>query len=106
MFNILVQNRIIGYFRYVDDILIVYNDSITNIHDVFNSFNNLTRNIKFTMEKETDNSINFLDVTIQKEHDTRSMYIGNRPQLTPLSLEIHAIYSSTNTQPYDIRLIE
>jgi hypothetical protein len=75
IFDILVQNRIIKYFRHVDDILIVYNDSIRNIHDVFNSFNNLTPNIKLTMEKETDNSISFLDVTIRKERHTHVQYI-------------------------------
>ena len=35
--EILLQKRIIRYFRYVDDILIVYNDSITNIQDVLTS---------------------------------------------------------------------
>ena len=35
IFDILVHNNIIGYFRYVEDILIVYNDTITNIQDVF-----------------------------------------------------------------------
>jgi len=59
IFEILVQNHIVGYFRYVDDILIICSDSITNTHNVFNAFNNLTPNIKFTMEKETNNSINF-----------------------------------------------
>ena len=82
VFEILVQNRIIGHFRYVDDILIVYNDSITNMHDVFDSFNNLTHNINFTMEKETDNSINFLDVTIRKEHDTLTFNIYRKPTTT------------------------
>jgi hypothetical protein len=38
--NILLQNLIIGYFHYVDDILIIYNNTITNIKEVFNLFNN------------------------------------------------------------------
>jgi hypothetical protein len=65
--DILLQNHIIGYFRYVDDILIIYNNSITNIKEMFNLFNNMTPNLKFTMEKETNDQINFLDLTIQKE---------------------------------------
>jgi hypothetical protein len=58
IYKILKQNRIIGYFRYVDDILIIYNKSITNIQEVFKAFNNVTPNIKFTKEDEIDNSIN------------------------------------------------
>jgi len=82
IFNILVQNHIVGYFRYFDDILIVYNESITNIHDVFNSFNNLTSNIKFAMEKETENSISFLDVTIRQEHDTFTFNVYRKQTTT------------------------
>ena len=82
IFNILEQNHTVGCFRYVNDILIVYNVSITNIHDVFNSFNNLTPNIKFTMEKETENSINLLDVTIRKEHDTLTFNVYRKPTTT------------------------
>jgi hypothetical protein len=82
IFEILVQNHIIGYFRYVDDILIVYNNSITNIHDVFNAFNNITPNIKFTMEEETDNSINFLDITIRKENNTLTFNVYRKSTAT------------------------
>ena len=31
IYNILQQHNIVGYFKYVDDILIVYNDKNTNI---------------------------------------------------------------------------
>jgi len=103
IFEILVQNHIVGYFRYVDDNLIIYNDSITNIHDAFNAFNNLTPNIKFTMEEETNNGINFLDVTIRKKTiHSHLMFIENRPQLTQLFLETHAIHRNIKTQPFDI----
>jgi hypothetical protein len=45
-----LQRNVIGYFRYVDDILIVYNTDKTNIHDVLNSFNNTMPTINFTIE--------------------------------------------------------
>jgi hypothetical protein len=32
--NILIQNNIFGYFRYVDDILIAHNKELTDIHKV------------------------------------------------------------------------
>jgi hypothetical protein len=67
--DILLKHRIIGYVRYVDDILIVYKNEITNIHDVFNLFNNITPSMKFTLGKENDNKIKFLYITISKEEN-------------------------------------
>jgi hypothetical protein len=82
--DILLQNHIIGYFRYVDDILIIYNNTITNIKEVFNLFNNVTPELKFTMEEDTDNQINFLDLTIQKEKkkNTFTTKIYRKPTAT------------------------
>jgi hypothetical protein len=68
IFDILKYNNAIGYFRYIDDILIVYNKTTTDILQVFYSFNRLMPTMKFTMESEIDNKINFLDVTIMKSH--------------------------------------
>jgi len=39
--ELLKKHRIEGYFRYVDDILVVYNDDNTNIYNVLEDFNNL-----------------------------------------------------------------
>jgi hypothetical protein len=80
--DILLQNNIIGYFRYVDNILIIYNDNVTNIQHVFDSFNNIIPDITFTMEKETENKINFLDITIQKKENKFSFKIYRKPTTT------------------------
>jgi hypothetical protein len=99
IYDILVNNNIHGYFRYVDDILIVYNTSITNIHDVFNSFNNLMPTMKFTMEKEIDNKINFLDVTIQKETDSLFFNVYRKPTTTDTSFRTTPVtHKNTNMQ--------
>jgi hypothetical protein len=70
------------YFRYVDDILIVYNKDTTNIYDVFNIFNNIIPTIEFTIEAEKENQINFLDITISKEKDNLSFDIYRKPTTT------------------------
>jgi hypothetical protein len=48
LFNLLLGHSIEGYFRYVDDILIVYNESKTNTDNLLDHFNNLTTKLKFT----------------------------------------------------------
>jgi hypothetical protein len=65
IFDTLVHNNIMGYFRYVDDILIVYDKTLTNIYEMLNTFNRIMSTMKFTIEKE--NTINFLDITVKKE---------------------------------------
>ena len=66
IYNILQQHNIIGYFRYADDILIVYNDKDTNIQNVLEQFNNISPTLNFTIEQEVNNSIHFIDLTIYK----------------------------------------
>ena len=56
-----------GYFRYVDDILILHKETTTNIHEILDKFNNISPTLTFTMETENDSIINFSDITIQKK---------------------------------------
>ena len=73
IYDIVIKYHIVGYFRYVDDILIVYNKTTTNIYDVFNIFNNLMPTLKFTIEEEID---------IAKENDNLSFDIYRKPTTT------------------------
>jgi hypothetical protein len=78
----LLKYHIVDYFQYVDDILIVYNKTTTNIYGVFNAFNNLMPTIKFTVEEEKENKINFLDIIILKENDNLSFDTHRKPTTT------------------------
>jgi hypothetical protein len=66
IYPILTKHKIIGYFRYVDDI-IIYDQRKTNIEDTLIEFNKQKTNINFTIEKEEHNCINFLDLTIHRK---------------------------------------
>jgi hypothetical protein len=82
LYDILIEHHIQGYFRYVDGILIVYNENKTNIHNVLDAFNNTVPNLKFTLEEEVNNKINFLDVTITKKDSNLSFDIYRKPSFT------------------------
>jgi hypothetical protein len=83
LFDILVQSHILGYFRYVDDILIVYNAETKNIYEVLDKFNNITPTIQYTIETEQDSTINFLDLTNTKTSDNRVQFsIFRKPTAT------------------------
>jgi hypothetical protein len=55
----------IFYKRYVDDIIAIFNSEY-EAQEFFKHLNKQHENLKFTMEKEQDNQIAFLDVLIQK----------------------------------------
>jgi hypothetical protein len=66
LYPILKKHQIIGYFRYLDDILIIYNRKKTNIDETLTEFSKQTTSIKFTIRKKQHNSINFLDLAIHQ----------------------------------------
>jgi hypothetical protein len=53
-----------GYFRYTDDVLLIYNKELTHAHLTLQEFNNIHIQLQFTKDDEQSNKINFLDVTI------------------------------------------
>ena len=55
------------YFRYVDDIFIVVPN--THVDHILQIFNTNPLNIEFTLEKEFNRAVNFLDVTITKKQN-------------------------------------
>jgi hypothetical protein len=92
--HILLQYHIIGYFRYVDDILIAYKQNLTNIHEVLACFNKLTPTLKFTSEKETANKINFLDISIIRNDNFLSFSIYRKPTTTDTIIPNDSCHSS------------
>jgi hypothetical protein len=57
----LKKSQNLDYHRYVDDILIIYNTRPININNTSEEYNKMHPKIKFTIEKEVNNKINFLD---------------------------------------------
>ena len=98
IFYILRNHQLIGYFIYVDNILIIYKDNLTNIQETLRLFDNISLIQTFIMEKETSNSINFLDITIQKTDNNTSpiAYIENRHLLILSFPVIHVIRMNIN----------
>jgi len=69
IYDILLNFNIVGYFRYVDDLLIIHNERKTDIEDLLYCFNNITPKPNFTIEKETRGSIKFLDLAIHRDEN-------------------------------------
>ena len=106
-----------GISRYVDDILLVYEDNLTNIEEVFNLFNNITPGLAFTLEQEQDGKLNFLDLTITKDKSELTFGIFRKPTTTdtiipndschPLEQKMAAIrYFANRIHTYDLNHLQ
>jgi len=76
------KHKITGYFRYVDYILLIYVSDHTNIQDIANDFNTLHPNLKFTTEMETNNTLNYLDITLHRTPTGWKTSIYRKPTFT------------------------
>jgi hypothetical protein len=94
IYNISPSFGIVGYFRYVDELLLIY-ERKTDIEDLLNCFNNITPKLNFTIEKETKGSINFLHITIHREENSFSIYIYRKPTYE----YTHSIIPNDSCQP-------
>jgi hypothetical protein len=67
------------YFRYVEDILLVYNENSTETEEILESFNNITPGLNFALEREQSNKLKFTDLTIKKATNKWSFDIYRKP---------------------------
>ena len=81
-------NNIIFYCRYVDDTFLIFNGTARQLSTLKNSLNAVNDNIQFTMETEVNNELNFLDLTITKQHNNLKFGIYRKPTTTDVT--IHA----------------
>jgi len=80
--NTLTKPGIVAYFRYVDDILLIYNKHLIDIEDILSSFNSFCPSLQFTLELEKGNKLNFLDVTLEKTNTGFSYNIHRKATTT------------------------
>jgi hypothetical protein len=76
------KHKLVNYFRFVDDILIIYDSQHTNINAILSDFNSIHPKIQYTEETEQNNTINYLDITIHKKLTNVSISIFRKPTYT------------------------
>ena len=58
---------ILFYYRFVHDIFLILPENIDE-NELLKIFNNFHKNLRFTLEHEQNNKLNFLDVLISKNN--------------------------------------
>jgi len=76
------KHKIINYCRYVDNILIIFYSTHTNIQQILNDFNTLHPKLQFTAEMEKDHTLNYLDLSTHKTPTDVNTAIYRKPTFT------------------------
>jgi hypothetical protein len=90
--DILTKNKIIGYFRYVDDILILYDHTVTDISTLLNEFNRIHPNLYHTLELEKNNQLNFLDINLTRTDTDFKFSIYKKPSYTDVIIPYNSCH--------------
>jgi hypothetical protein len=67
---------------------------ITNIDNILHEFNNIRHKIKFTIEKEENSRINFLDLSINRTANSIELAIYRKPTTTDLTIHNDSCHPS------------
>lgn len=80
------EPNILFYYRYVDDVIICWKGTVRQIHSFVNRLNTIHSKIKFKLELESDQSLNFLDLTITRVHNKLDFQIYRKPTHTDTTI--------------------
>ena len=84
--NILDNNKIRFYNRYVDDILMIYDSTKTNTTYITQYMNNIHNALQFKATTEVDNTISFLDLSISRQQNKLTFDIYRKPTTTGMTI--------------------
>ena len=84
------------WLRYVDDILVIWSHGEDTLDDFLEHLNTQNDAIKFTMEKENERELAFLDVKIKRETNSFSFKIHRKSTHSDLYLQWNSNHSTTS----------
>ncbi|CAF1001348.1 unnamed protein product [Rotaria sordida] len=90
------------FYRYVDDIFMIFHGTQRELALFVSFMNKLELSIKFTLEKQTDNKLPFLDVMVERTNSELITYVYRKPTDTGLYLR----WTSNQPRSYKINLIK
>ena len=88
---------IIYYRKYVDDLLIIYDQSRIKVDKILN-FINIDDHLEFKVSEEVNNTLQYLDLSIRRNNNNIVLDIYRKP--TYMDIMIHY----TSNHPYDHKL--
>lgn len=81
-----LRDKLLYYKRYVDDTLILFDGTTKEIDNLAVELNKMHPKIHFTVEHETPDGINYLDLTISSKNQKHNFQIFRKPTTTNVSI--------------------
>jgi hypothetical protein len=88
--SILDTNKINIYNRYVDDIIIIFDNTNNNVDETSSYMNNLHEHLQFKSKEEENNTIRSLDLLINKNHNGLSINIYKKSTKTDTTIHFNS----------------
>jgi hypothetical protein len=89
------SREIVFYKRYVDDILIIYDQSKTDEQTLLSHINKVDKNLQFKISTEENNTVQYLDISVYRNNNNIKIGIYRKP--TETGTVIHL----TSNHPYE-----
>lgn len=80
------KNHIHFWYRYVDDVLACFKGTNRQLQNFLHYINSVHSKIQFTVEKEDNNEINFLDLTISHINNQCTFKVYRKPTFTGITI--------------------
>ena len=93
------KHKIIKYFKYVDDILIIYDTSHSDVQNTLKDFKTTQPKLKFTAECEENNQINFLDITFNRIYTEWRIAVYRKPTCTDTIIPYNSNHPTKTNMP-------
>ena len=88
------------HYRYVDDILIVFDQNKISEHTIRSSMNNLDENLEFKMSIEENRTTNCLDLSINRNAGNVDLCIYRKPNYVDITIHFFpTTHTVINSQP-------
>jgi len=81
------DQNIVYYKRYVDDIFIIFDTSRINEITINDIMNSIDEPLEFKITEETNNSINYLDMTINRNVNGMEISVYRKPTSTNVTIK-------------------
>ena len=75
------------YKKYVDDILIIFDQNKTDGKTIMNHMNNIDKHLEFKLSEEENIAINYLDLSIHRNTDNIGIGIYRKPTHTDVTIQ-------------------
>ena len=90
------KHKTVRYFRYVDDILIIYDTNHSDVHNILDNFNTTHPKLNITVEQETNSQVNFLDITIHRTPTNWEFAIYRKPTFADTIIPYNSNHPNQN----------